>query len=582
MLHFDTVCIRTAFCYKYRKLNGLNSPTVLIMITRLHLKNAAAPGQTGLALDISPSVTIFVGPNNSGKSQALREIASACQTGSTSSSLVVKELDFAGNDAAVLAADLEALKVQLQTGESVPDGHSVIRFENQRFQVHNALYLRARTNPQQDKKHFAKWYLKFLTLNLDGPSRIGLVNEQERGDLKNPQTQLARLLTDDTKREKLRQTIYEATGLYFVIDHFEGSKLKIRYGNTPPPSERSMEDETLEYMRNARGIENVSDGVKAYTGILLQLHAGNPNVIIIDEPEAFLHPSLARKLGKEIATGAATEGKHVFVSTHSSEFLMGAILSGAKVNIIRLTYEGDVGTARLLPSEELTNLMQDPLLRSVGVLSGLFYNHVIIGEADADRAFYQEINERLLSKNDARGVPHTLFLNAKGKDTIYRIIEPLRKLGIPSAVITDIDIVKNGGQEWTRLLSACNIPPSEHQSLGTRRTNILGFLNNTNSEYKTSGGIELLSGSEREAADNLFDDLAKYGLFVVRRGEVEAWLSDLSVSRAKHTWLRSIFEKMGSDPSQPAYVTPGSGDVWAFIEQLRTWLIDPRRRGIPQ
>jgi hypothetical protein len=37
--------------------------------------------------------------------------------------------------------------------------------------------------------------------------------------------------------------------------------------------------------------------------------------------------------------------------------------------------------------------MRNPLLRSTGVLSGLFYEFVIVTEADADRAFYQEIND---------------------------------------------------------------------------------------------------------------------------------------------------------------------------------------------
>jgi hypothetical protein len=265
-------------------------------------------------------------------------------------------------------------------------------------------------------------------------------------------------------------------------------------------------------MRAARGIDAVSDGVKAYTGILVQLYAGDPKVITIDEPEAFLHPSLAQRLGKEIAKGTAAEGKHVFIATHSPQFVMGAILSGATV--VRLTYENGVGTARLLSSADLTKLMQDPLLRSVGVLEGLFYNYVIVREADADRAFYQEINERLLAANDPRGIPHALFLNANGKDTIPKIIEPLRKLGIPTAGIADIDIVKKGGQEWTRHLAACNVPPSEHQPSGTRRANTLDALTNKNVKFKSHGGVGLLSGSEREAADNLFDDLDRYGLFI--------------------------------------------------------------------
>src|ERR1017187_8124922 len=116
---------------------------------------------------------------------------------------------------------------------------------------------------------------------------------------------------------------------------------------------------------------------------------------------------------------------------------MGAIQSGAKINIVRLTYDHNVGTARLLPSADLMRMMRDPLLRSANVLSGLFYSSVVVCEADADRAFYHEVNERLLASDDSRGIPHALFLNANGKDTIPRIVGPMRALGIPCAEITD-------------------------------------------------------------------------------------------------------------------------------------------------
>lgn len=88
--------------------------------------------------------------------------------------------------------------------------------------------------------------------------------------------------------------------------------------------------------------------------------------------------------------------------------------------------------------------MQNPLLRSIGVFNALFYNAVVVTEADADRAFYQEINERLLKEKDPRGIEGCLFLNAQNKQTVWDIVKPLRDLGIPAVGIVDIDVIKEG------------------------------------------------------------------------------------------------------------------------------------------
>ncbi|WP_236774748.1 hypothetical protein [Agrobacterium tumefaciens] len=260
---------------------------------------------------------------------------------------------------------------------------------------------------------------------------------------------------------------------------------------------------------------------------------------------------------------------------------MGAISSGAEVNIVRLTYKEGAGTARLLPSSELKQLMQDPLLRSVGVLEGLFYDAVVVGEANADRAFYQEVNERLLASGDQRGSPRTLFLNADTKQTIPRILAPLRKLGIPAAGIVDIDVFKDGGNEWSRHLKAVNIPEGEFDAYASRRLRVLNALKATGQDFKTRGGIGLLQGSDMETAENLLNDLGSYGLFVVPIGELEAWLSGLNVERTKQKWLHTVFEKMGCDPSSKTYVQPETGDVWDFMGSLASWARNPQRRGIP-
>jgi len=560
------------------------------MLNFIHLKSPSSPGQPPLGFPLKPSITIFVGPNNSGKSLVLREITNLCANGSRGDhTLILKNIEFDHVDEKVARADYQAMRRLANPGEKIQEGFSPVVFQGRDDMMNDNVYFLGRTQPNQHTSFFASFYLKPLTLSLDGATRIALLNDAPRGDLKKPGNPLARIFTDDAKREEWRKAIHDAFELYPGIDATVGSDLSIRFGLTPPPRERTLEEDIINWMRQARPLGSVSDGVKAFSGILLQLIAGDPRIIVVDEPEAFLHPSLARTLGKALATAAHSEGKYVFASTHSSEFLMGAIQSGAVVNIVRLTFGNGNATARLLPNEELVTMMNDPMLRSVGVLSGLFFNNVIVSEGDSDRAFYQEINERLVAKDDVRGISHALFLNADNKDTIPAILSPLRKLGIPAAGIFDLDVVIEGGGKWTRLIESIGLPEGQHQASHTTRQYLFERLTEAaptgtpkkEKYFKRNGGVSLLLNDDQEAADNFCGDLARYGMFIVQGGEVESWLESLSLPSKEAGWRAAIFSAMGSDPKKQPYVEPADGDVWDFIGHIGEWMENPNRRGIP-
>jgi hypothetical protein len=225
--------------------------------------------------------------------------------------------------------------------------------------------------------------------------------------------------------------------------------------------------------------------------------------------------------------------------------------------------------------------MRNPLLRSTGVLEGLFYESVIVTESDSDRAFYQEINERLLRSDQTRGIPNCLFLNAQNKQTIHHIVQPLRELGIPAAGIVDIDILKDGGKSWIDFLNGGFVPVVSHIGLGQIRAAIRDKCTQSRKEMKRDGGVEILDASDKEAAQNLFKQLGEYGLFVVQSGELESWLKTLGATGHGPGWLIDIFEKMGEDPEASNYVGPTNDDVWAFIERIGDWLKSPNRKGIP-
>ena len=66
---------------------------------------------------------------------------------------------------------------------------------------------------------------------------------------------------------------------------------------------------------------------KAFVGIIAEVMAGDPDIIFIDEPEAFLHPSLQYLLGQQIAANSSSS-KQVYAATHSPSFLLGCALQG--------------------------------------------------------------------------------------------------------------------------------------------------------------------------------------------------------------------------------------------------------------
>lgn len=469
--------------------------------------------------------------------------------------------------------------------ESLSPENVIVGKKDQRLNVPRKSLLDALSDPNAHSNRFCSWYLSYNTLILGGANRIALVNQQPAGDLQQPShTSFQFLFRNNSKRSEVRRIIHDAFGLYFTIDPTNLGTLRVRLASRAPSSEleeRGIHEDAVQFHSTAIPIEHSSDGVKAFTGMITEIIAGDPTVLLIDEPEAFLHPALAFLLGKEIALASMGSDKRLFVSTHSSTFVMGCIQSGAPVNIVRLTYRNGVATTRLLPSSDILRLMRNPLLRSTGVLAGLFYEFVVVTESDTDRAFYQEINERLLRFCPDLGIPNCLFLNAQNKQTVRSIIRPLRELGIPAAGIVDIDVLKEGGGVWTDFLASGYIPTLEQQPLGQFRAAIKQKFDSLGIEMKRGGGVMALPDAEREAANNLFDRLAQYGLFVVRNGELETWLPNLGVKGHGPAWLIDVFEKMGEDPESADYLRPNTGDVWAFLATVRTWLLEPTKRGIP-
>lgn len=561
------------------------------MIDKIKLKSGSSSGEPNLEIDLTP-ITVFVGPNNSGKSRVLVEIEHYCrQPVGRANQLILENLTFTPLLKDEIEDELSKIEQHPMPNEGINADHIFIgkvsaqNNESIRYQIHKESLILEAQNPN-GAKHNYSLFLNMYTLRLDGTNRLNLLKDQTAGDLlKTPINHLAQLFSDNHLRKELSRIIFEAFGKYFVIDPTNIGTLRVRLSDTEPTSEREekgWEIESVNFHKKGLSIGETSDGVRAFTGILTTLLAGDPKITLIDEPEAFLHPALSTKLGKEIGKFLGNSKKRLFVATHSSSFLMGCVQSGAPLNIVRLTYKNGVATSRILSKDKILELMRHPLLRSTGVLNGLFFESVIVTEADSDRAFYQEINERLLSENDPRGINNCLFINAQNKQTVWDIVKPLRELGIPTVGIVDIDVLKEGRQVFTKLLGNTFIPLLNQQFFSNQRKILYDALEATGQNWKIAGGINLLKSEDKEACSNFFNHLDEYGCFVIRNGELESWLKILGAKGHGPSWLIDIFTKMGDNPNEVNYVKPTSGDVWDFIGSVKNWIENTNRKGIPQ
>lgn len=541
---------------------------------------------------ITTPITLIVGPNGSGKSLFLRElldswkadpvpspkcIIRACATQMLDEQALI---DIAGP----LLGGMEKLdqrtmrSIQGEVPGNSPSQSPQITFHWNEL-VREFKY--DHTLSQSDQSRFVRTF----ALHLDAHRRFNIIENRPLGNLgEKPDNLFSLLFRDEERLSLVQDTIRRYTGKYLWLDHTSQlGHLSLGFSESPwrLDSDRlSLASNVIEFNRALLRPNYWSDGLKAFVGLLLPLLMDFAGIYVIDEPEAFLQPAWSQAVGHEFGKRLLGSPRRLFAATHSSEFVMGCILSGCPTSVLRLDFDGKQGYARLLPSSMIEDIIRVPLLRNTGVVRALFYAYSVVTEADRDRSFYQEINHRLVAEDDPGGLSNTCFMNAQNKQTVRLIVGLLRKLGIPSAAIVDIDFVKEGGDAFSKTLEACGVPDDTRLNLCDLRTRIYRRFELTGKDMKKEGAEGLLEGDELRSYMDFSQRLGEYGIFLVDVGEVECWLRSVHTGSKKNEWLGKIFDAMGSNPSEPGYVRPSSGDVWDFMRRVAAWLRAPNRKGM--
>ena len=552
-------------------------------------------------------INVLVGANNCGKTQVLKDI-SAIVSGENVNNVLIDELEEQIPNSFEEIANVYKLNIRNANGRENLI-HLNPKLENAVTTISGANIKNAINNSIAEKRYFHSVIGPGIVTYLNTENRLILSKSRTTNDplINGAQSLLDTLfLSGNNAINTVRKIVKKIFNKDIYLDYTGLGHLKIRFGDDFLNIPNNPID-ALPELAKYQLLDNQGDGIRSIVGIISALVAVKRPMILIDEPEAFLHPPQAMQLGQHISQ-LVKDDQQIIIATHSADFLRGLLSSTRDAVIIHMDRsQKDDMHVNVLGSGTLNEIIYDPLLSSSRVLEGMFYKGVVITEADADSTFYQRAFQNVGAADEIH------FVHAHNKQTIKKLLIPYEKLGIKHAAITDIDIIREEedlknlitiadanlkniilqnrlkileevqkrskfdilNNLLSKLEKVSKIPSFAEEESESILINIKRELKKICKEssefYELKKiGYKALNGETLNAFNSLYKDCASIGLFIVKVGELESWLEDYDYPRLsdKSKWITGALEKIFD-------MTPDRNkELWKFIYELKDYLIN--------
>ena len=514
-------------------------------------------------------IVVFVGPNNTGKSQCLRDIYALAE--GKQNAIVVSDITITKYDAP-LEPLLNAIAQPQKSGSG--NFYNILNCQ--------IIFYRDTEKNFKTSKKFNDLAKVFIT-QLDTSARLTICNAVVSITRSAPKQHPIHYAAYDSKYRKwLSDNFKKAFNIELIPNTQYGSVIPLCIGK-PVKLEDTYEDEQsrqeayAEILATYKQVHQQGDGVKSFTGILLHLMLDYRCIFLIDEPEAFLHPPQAKIMGQVIGE-TLSEQQQAFISTHSEEIIKGLLeVCPERVKIVRVTRQEDENQLSILDNKDFADVWNDPLLKYSNIMSSLFHKTVVLCESDSDCKMYSIVESHI--KQQQGSYSETLFIHCGGKHRMAKISSALRTLKINVKLIPDIDvlndesvfrgIVEAFGCIWNNVETDYNIIVSNLHSAkerivrNTAKVNIDMILDAKQDQYlsgneiasiqnevkviskwktiKSGGVASLPAGDATNAFRRLDNTLKAAGIYIVPVGELECFIKEVGGHGPE--WSNTVLEK---------------------------------------
>lgn len=247
-------------------------------------------------------LTVLVGPNNCGKSQTLRDIRSYVTSGS----------DFRLKSLQGLSVELPDLNGAFAHVQRVPEaqspGHLRTRGVSYDLQTSHEfvapeqwadqMFADAATPANQSR--ILQQMGSYWVAHLDAKGRFSLTAPTDAYDTRteSPRNALQKFYNDRAVAQpSLRSAFREAFGVDIALDWAAMKRWYLRVGSSFGDLPETNEGLNA-LMTQEEELEEQGDGYKSFAGVVLSILTFPNRLLLLDEPEAFLHPSQAREIGR--------------------------------------------------------------------------------------------------------------------------------------------------------------------------------------------------------------------------------------------------------------------------------------------
>jgi hypothetical protein len=290
----------------------------------------------------------------------------------------------------------------------------------------------------------------FILHNADPTARremVGGVGARQTAD--EPPTHPLHYMEDDrTLLRRLSELSQEVFGYPLTLDT-TSTALLLRVGTPSIPAPRVDKSQAAYRADMARLplLSQQGDGMRSFLGLLLPLITASHPIVLVDEPEAFLHPPQAAALGRALSALARDNKLQVILATHDRNLLTGLLdVVGVPISIVRLHRDRNLTVPYQLNPDDVRGLWTDVTLRYTNVIDGLFHRLVIIAEADRDCRFYAATLDAVHEDAPLTIPPsEVLFVPSNGKQGMARLVRALKAVHTPVVTSPDLDILNDEG-----------------------------------------------------------------------------------------------------------------------------------------